>query len=184
MLTQQATFTDIADSELWTFFKEGSTAAYEFIYKKFYKELFNYGLYFSSDNDVVFDNIQNVFSYLFEKRASIGSTNNIKYYLFLCLKRSIINAVTKSKKTVSSDSFFNLTDTTAENKFSEPTDNPHYNKLLDSINKLSGSQKEIIYLTYYKNFSTEEIADILQITARTVYNQTYMAMQKLKKMME
>jgi RNA polymerase sigma factor (sigma-70 family) len=181
MLIQQAKYTDLPDNELWQLFKAGDTHAYEFIYKKFYTELFNYGLYFSSDNDMVLDCIQNLFSYLHEKRSTIGPTNNIKYYLFLCLKRSIVNTLSKNKKTISTDTFFNLAET--NNNFLAEKDESKNDKLLNAINKLSGSQKEIIYLTYYKNFSSDEIAAMLQISPRTVYNQTYMAMQKLKTMM-
>jgi RNA polymerase sigma factor (sigma-70 family) len=183
MLVQQAKYTEMPDHEVWSQFKQGNTAAYEHIYKTFYDELFNYGLYFSKDTDTVYDCIQNLFSYLHEKRSSIGPTTNIKYYLFLCLKRSIIHTLSKNKKIISEDNFFSLTDTISNNNFEADVSETN-NKLLNAINMLSGSQKEIIYLTYYKSFSSEEIASILQISSRTVYNQTYLAMQKLKKIME
>jgi RNA polymerase sigma factor (sigma-70 family) len=182
MLTREMTLEAATDAELWTAFKEGDLQALDFIYKKFYSELYNYGLYFADQADTVLDCIQQVFSYLYEKRNGLGNTSNIKYYLFLCLKRAILGMTRKSKQTIAVDDF-NVNKANELNGFPMEEDDASSAKLRTAINQLSGSQREIIYLTYYKNFSVEEIAGILSIAPRTVYNQTYMAMQKLKQFM-
>ncbi len=175
----QETFVGLADIEVWALFKTDNINALEFIYTKYYTELYHYGMYFANQEDTVKDGIQNVFSYIYEKREKLSDVNNIKYYLFLCLKREILK---KTKKSVSTCDF-NIIDNTlsaqAEMEKKE-TDDKVDSELMMALNKLSSSQREIIYLTYYKKFSADEIAKLLSITPRTIYNQTYLAIQKLK----
>ena len=172
-------FVGLADSEVWSLFKKSNINALDFIYKKFYNELYHYGMYFTNDDNIVKDGIQNIFSYIYEKREKLGDTNNIKYYLFLCLKREILQ---KTNKTFNTNNF-NIVDPTPSVQHElekKETDIVIDNELMSALDKLSASQKEIIYLSYYKKMSADEVAKLLSITARTVYNQTYMAIQKLK----
>ena len=51
------------------------------------------------------------------------------------------------------------------------------------INNLTKQQREVLYLKYYKKMSPEEIAQVMGLTSRTVYNTTHMAISSLRERM-
>lgn len=48
----------LSDKELWMDFVSGKKDAFKTIYEKYFPELFRYGCYFSADEDLVKDCIQ------------------------------------------------------------------------------------------------------------------------------
>ena len=53
--------------------------------------------------------------------------------------------------------------------------------LLKAIHQLPKRQREIVYLFYYNNLSYKEIASVMSLEVKTVYNQIYTALETLKK---
>ena len=51
------------------------------------------------------------------------------------------------------------------------------------LNNLTKQQREVLYLKYYKKMSPEEIAQVMGLTSRTVYNTTHMAISSLRERM-
>ena len=51
------------------------------------------------------------------------------------------------------------------------------------LNNLTMQQREVLYLKYYKKMSPEEIAQVMGLTSRTVYNTTHMAISSLRERM-
>jgi RNA polymerase sigma factor (sigma-70 family) len=52
--------------------------------------------------------------------------------------------------------------------------------LAKALNSLPWQQREAIYLRYYNNLSTREIAEIMGIANQTVLNTLYLALKKIK----
>ena len=50
----------------------------------------------------------------------------------------------------------------------------------EELSKLSRQQREMLYLRYYKGLAIEEIAEILSVSKRTVYNTTNNALTRLR----
>lgn len=48
---------------------------------------------------------------------------------------------------------------------------------------MTKQQREVLYLKYYKKMSPEEIAQVMGLTSRTVYNTTHMAISSLRERM-
>jgi RNA polymerase sigma factor (sigma-70 family) len=175
------------ESVLWDQFRKGDEEAFTKIYEQFSDELFKYGLHLCGNEDTVQDCMHDLFVYIYSKRASLGATTSIKYYLFRSLKREIARASLKSKKTVHKEDMgearhynFEIS-LSPESIFLAKEGNRHTTlQLQTAVNGLPRSQREIIYLVYYSGLSYEQVAEILQLTIRTVYNQVYNAIQKLK----
>ena len=55
--------------------------------------------------------------------------------------------------------------------------------LQKELNNLTKQQREVLYLKYYKKMSSEEIAQVMGLTSRTVYNTTHMAISSLRERM-
>ena len=131
---------------------------------------------------MVEDCIQDLFVELWHKRERLNEVSNVKYYLFKSLRRKIILRLNESKplsKTVDISSF--------EMKLSHRS---HYinrevnkeirKKLKQLVESLSPKQKEAIFLVYYDELSFKEVASIMGIEVRTVYNLVHQAMVKLR----
>ena len=52
--------------------------------------------------------------------------------------------------------------------------------LQKEINGLTKQQREVVYLKYYKKLDSDEIAEVMWLTSRTVYNTTHMAISRLR----
>ena len=85
-------------------FKRGDKEAFAFFYNLYVDELYRYGTKLCNDEELVKDTIHEVFIDLYLKREN-NKTNpeNLKYYLILALKRSLIKRLKKNRKIVDED---------------------------------------------------------------------------------
>ncbi|MCG8319596.1 MAG: RNA polymerase sigma factor [Cytophagales bacterium] len=167
---------------LWNNLRGGDRKALAQIYTQYFNKLYNYGSRITTDVKMVEDSIQDLFIELWNKREKLREVRNVKYYLFKALRRKIILRLTDSKSlchTVDISSF--------EMKLSHRS---HYinrevtkeirKKLMHLIESLTPKQKEAIFLIYYDELSFKEVASIMSVEVRTVYNLVHQAMVKLR----
>jgi DNA-directed RNA polymerase specialized sigma24 family protein len=76
-------------------FLAGGDDAYITIYRLYVQQMYNYGMNFSADKELIKDCIHDVFTRLYSNRASLGTTDNIKLYLFVALKNRIVDILRK-----------------------------------------------------------------------------------------
>ena len=172
------------DSELWRSFKDGDEGAFIVIYKNYVNILFNVGLQYTLDEDLIKDCLQDFFIYTREKRSNLADVRNIKFYLIKSFSRRIITYLKKSKKNkiLNAEEYFKL-ELAADNKFLDSNyDEEQIRKLNNAIKKLSKKEKEAIYYFYYQNLSYTQIAEIYNYdhisSARRLI---YKCLKKLKK---
>lgn len=173
-----------SDFELWRQVREGNREAYFAIYDIYIEDLIRYGCKFTTDRDRVKDCIHDLFVDIWERRANLGDTNSIKYYLLRALRRRIAHQLPahlslsdhdeKSKqKEVSYPAY--------EFKWLVEEQNQEVQQAFSQmLNALPARQKEIIYLRFYDNLSFQEIADMLSIDLRSAYNLTYKALANMR----
>ena len=155
------------DSEVWNSFKNGDDQAFNFLYKKYVQQLFQYGCELTTDREFVKDRIQDLFIYLRRKRSKLGDAPSIKAYLFKSLRRDIFRNLRKEQKGASRSLEYNQ-------KFQISLS--HETKLINeqlikekkehierALSKLSARQREAIILFYYENLSYKEIAEVLEM---------------------
>lgn len=168
------------DKELWNRFKQGDEDALKIIYYSHFKNLYNYGRKFSSDQGLVEDCIQNLYVDLINKKEKLGDTDNIKLYLLKSVKRRIIRKLQNEKHIDKLD--FSLFDV-VETEMSSTDNEKLSDKLRSAIDTLSSQQREIIYLKYFNFLGNKEIAEVLDINYQTVRNVLVTALKKLRKSM-
>jgi RNA polymerase sigma-70 factor (ECF subfamily) len=184
-------YSSSSDYEIWRAFRGGDDNAYEFIYHRHARELFSYGFHIVKDRQLVEDCVHDLFVYLFQHRATLGDTDAIKYYLFKSLRRRVVEVLEKQNRLVQeshavADVYNNkeLATCSEEVNIIEAEANVAQNrKLTEAIGNLPPRQKEAIYLLYFSNLGYEEIAAIMSLSIRTVYNQIHTAIQTLRKKM-
>ncbi len=139
-----------------------------FIYKSYFKTLFNYGMQLIKDRDLVKDSIQDVF---IDFTINKDSRNilNIKLYLFSSLKYRIYNRNKKEQRIqkVNDEYYCNnlieLEDSFQDKLILSQEEELRKKHLSKAYSYLTPRQREAIFLRYYENFSYEEIASILSL---------------------
>ena len=160
-----------SDALLWEKFKAGSKEAFDEIYEKFFQPLCSYGDKVCPDKSLVEDVVQDVFIHLWKKKEGLGGTNTIKFYLFLCLKRRLLRVLSQEKKrphTISDVYRFDLMLKLPPDV--SPEAEEMQIRLATALKQLTDRQKEAIYLKFYNTLSFQEVASIMDIEVRSVYN--------------
>ena len=107
----------------------------------------------------------------------------MKFYLFKALKRTVRRKQRQQARLLSEASVghnFALT-LTAELDNEQLLFSPAQKTvLLQAVNQLTPRQKEAITLRFYDNFSYDEIAEIMDLSDRSVYNLMYRALAVLR----
>lgn len=182
-------YSSSTDLEIWQAFKAGDDLAYEYIYHRHARELLSYGFHIANDRQLIEDCVHDLFVYLFQHRATLGDTNAIKYYLFKSLRRRVVEVLEKQSKLAQethavADLYHNHELATAPEEVNIIKAESHLaqnRRLTEAIEKLPARQKEAIYLLYFSNLEYEEIAAIMSLSIRTVYNQIHTALQTLRR---
>jgi RNA polymerase sigma-70 factor (ECF subfamily) len=169
---------------LWDSFRSGNREAFLQLYELFAADMYRYGYNLVRNRQVVDDCLHELFLHLYEKRANLGATDNIRFYLFRALRRRLLDTVGRLNK-VDSDSYL-FTDasfliqpyerTVIESELVE-----RQKELMRiELNKLPNRQKEILYLVYIKELTYQQAAEVMAITMKSVYNTVNVALATLR----
>lgn len=178
----QHTNAQALDSEIWNRFKSGDKKALSQIYTRYFDKLYNYGSRITNDSGLTEDCIQDLFVEFWNKREGMSDVRNIKFYLYKSLRRKIIYKLSILDKQKLSDDL---------NHFEiQLSDKSHYLnqeitkdirlKLTQLVANLLPKQKEAIFLIYYDELSYEEVATIMGLKIKTVYNLVHLAISRLR----
>lgn len=168
-----------SDEQLWKEFRQGSQSAYAAIYQQQVRVLFSYGCKITDDRDLVKDSIQDLFYYLWERRGSLGKTDNIRRYLFAALRRNLVSQLRQSphpSESVSEE----VVPSFETQCIDEQIANEQQHGLQQVLRTLPERQREAIYLKYYQEMSTEEMATIMGINRRAIYKLLTKALRNLR----
>jgi RNA polymerase sigma factor (sigma-70 family) len=179
---------DSSEKSLWHLFVEGDINAFSTLFKTYYSPLYNYGLKISGNSALTEDCLQSFFVYLYDSRKNLGSITQIKGYLFVSFRRSLFRYLKKERKfttyeTVfenSRDFEFSPEELMVEQEFSKAK----VKTLTHLLNSLSTRQREVIYLKYYSDLSTQEITEVMNISYQSVLNTLQKAFTKLRSSLE
>ena len=185
-------YTEKSDREVWTSFKSGDEAAFNYIYRKHVADLFNYGMQICKQEELIRDCLQKMFVDLRKNQAKLGDVQRIKGYLFTVFHRELIRFLKKEKKqnallvSLESDESIFIIETSHENKLiDEEFALEKKVEIANALNKLSARQRQAIIMLYQDELSYKEIAEVMNFsevkTARTL---VYRAMEKLKEIFE
>lgn len=174
----------ISDFELWELFRNGSSIAFELIYKTYFDRLYNYGCQFVHDTTLVEDVIQELFVELQRRSFYLSSTDTILPYLYSAFRRKMIRAREKSKRYEELDLSvvsFPLELSVEEEIILHENDASKSKLLNETLKKLSEKHREIIFLYFYENMSYEEIKEIQGFeNVKSARNLLYKALDSMR----
>ncbi len=171
------------DTFLWNEFIRGDEDAFRLIYNGHVQTLFKYGCNFTHDEALIKDCIQDIFVDLMKYRSNIGSTNNIRLYLFKSLKRKIIRSLHKSElyRHLESDKIpFQYSLSYEDEVIEDESIKNRIGHLELAMSTLSPRQKEAIYLKYVSNLSYDEISSLMKMNYQSARNLIFRGLEKLR----
>jgi RNA polymerase sigma factor (sigma-70 family) len=174
------------DSELWNAFREGDDAAFAYMYRKFGPILYSYGFHLCRHRDLVEDCVQDLFIHLQQHRGNLGETDSIKFYLYRALRRRIADKTQANSRWVldempRSRPEFEVTLPVENDLIDAQTASDTKQKIELLLAQLPRRQKEALYLMYYEKMSYVDIARVMGLEVKSVYNLIYNGLLSLRK---
>lgn len=179
------TFTEnINDRVVWQGLKAGDKTCFNRLFRKYYSELFYYGIKTVSNTELVKESIQEVFMRVWETRNNLADVENVKSYLLVSVKRMILLQQKKHAGRENTEIglpeaysfYFDLNEFEKHEELSEDL----RKTILTAINSLTRKQRELIFLFFYHELDYSEIATILDISIPAVRNLMYRTLLHLR----
>lgn len=178
----------LSDSEAWKGFLDGDCAAFHYLFRTYYDDLYHYAVKFSGESAVAEDHIQKLFLKLWRRRDQLGEVDGVKTYLWTALRRSLIDTFRKiktEKKYIDKlgHNQGKMQFTAEELIIRDEVDTMQSRELREAMDQLTPKEREVLYLKFYEGMSYEEIEQIMSVSYQTSRNYVYRALQSLKKIL-
>ncbi len=181
----KARITSDEAQKLWRDYQCGDMYALASIMQGYYPDLFHWGLSLYNERELVKDCIQDVFVKLWKVQESVTTVENVRAYLLVVLKTRILRELSKKYVThqsaLTEDYTFSFEFAADLRLIDEEHEIYRIKKLEAVLNRLSGRQKELIYLRFYQCLSFEQIAEVMQLNRQSVYNLLQKSLGSLRK---
>lgn len=174
---------------IWeSFVATGDKEAIGMIYFGHYDLLYNFGLKYTGDIQIIEDAIQNIFSYFLKSGGKLSPVKNLRGYLLQSFRHQLLLDLKKRNK------IYYLNNLKGENTdYYEPDVNEVYEnewnirirqKLGKCMEHLTEKQKEILYLRFQVKLSYAEIAVMLGIAVDSSQKMVYRTLKLLREDLE
>lgn len=154
-------------------------AEYEIIFRQYYQSLCFYANTWLKDMDAAEEVVQNTFVKLWEKRESLKPEVSLKAYLYKAVYNASLNEIKHQKV---KDKYINM-----QNQ-EEPTDHIRQEQSLkdlerrikESLERLPEQCRLVFQLSRFENLKYREIAEVLNISVKTVENHMGKALRLMR----
>lgn len=170
---------------LWGKVLSGDKEALGKLFNQCFDSLYSYGYRITPDSENVRDAIQEIFFQIWKYRKNLTTPESVQAYLFISLRRELLNKKKASLRRDNIDKKYYIEEFDAlisYNNWDEilNLEEEDSKKLKKSIENLTPRQREVIYLKFYEGFSTEELSQILDLHAQSIYNLVFSAVNQLR----
>jgi len=176
---QQPTQT-VIDSEWVEAIRFGDANSFEKLFNHYCQRLINFARNYVIDKQIAENVVQDVFVKVWNNRENLDRTKMIKSYLFTAVKNDSLKHLRhlsiENKETEANQPYTN-NDERPDKKLDEKETAL---KLEQAINELPEKCREIFTMNRFDNLKYSEIADILNISIKTVETQMGRALKKLR----
>ena len=163
--------------------RHGDHQAFAYLYNKYADMLLAYGSRLGFGKDILEDEIQELFYYLYVHCAALKEVNNLNYYLLRAFKNRLLQLFgTKYGNAGDGAAMLpNMEVTVLEQLIEEEDRMEIEKKIKDYLSGLTRRQREAIFLRYIKELSYEEIASILDMSVPSARNLIMRGMRKIRR---
>ncbi|HUR09985.1 MAG TPA: sigma-70 family RNA polymerase sigma factor [Flavitalea sp.] len=164
--------TKIFDEGIWDAFRGGDKKSYAVIYRYYYPRIYNYGMKFTSDNALVEDCSQEIFTAFWHNRGRLENVQKMQSYLFVSFRNCLLRAIRKSNQMTAfygEEQPFYAAISVEQLMINAEKMYEHRVNLDKALELLTERQKEAIFFKFYENMTYEEIAHVLDISVKATY---------------
>lgn len=163
------------EQKLWREMLAGDVTAFEHLIDRTYDLLFNYGIKFNGDRELIKDCIQDVFLGVWEKRDALNPEIPPKPYLLASLRRRLHRLASRLRMDCmdyynESDIVFDLEFNAEYQLIESEKDRQLASRMTEMLNELPKRQKEAVFLRFYNDMEREQIALVMDIQPQSVSN--------------
>jgi RNA polymerase sigma-70 factor (ECF subfamily) len=155
--------------------------AYKELYLSFYNPLLAFAQSYVKSREQAEEIVSDVFISIWEKRKRIDSINNLRVYLFVATKNTALNYLSRQNKTMVSD--INEESTELKSIYFDPEQLLITAEMIAlikaAISQLPPKCQVIFKLVKEEELKYREVAEILDISIKTVENQVAIALKKI-----
>lgn len=155
-------------------------AAYKQLFAVFYKSLLQFGISFVRSHEAAEEIVSDVFIKIWKKRAGLHRIHNLRLYLFISTKNMALNYLRTQKKPLLPAEHYQVQ---LQSVYFDPE------KLMLTAEMMGRVQKAISHLPHrcqliFKlvkedNLKYKEVAELLNLSVKTVENQMTTALRKI-----
>ena len=171
-----------ADKVLMLAIGNNDYISYNKLFDRYYGRLCQYVYSLLMDRNDAEDVVQELFLNLWKNRGRIEIKENVSGYLYRMAKHLALNFIRSKVQTGSLSENQDLLLLSYEDNQLETEE--FRIALYDCIDHLPGRSREVLLLHRVKGLKQKEISEKLSISVKTIKNQIWMSLQKLKECLE
>jgi RNA polymerase sigma-70 factor (ECF subfamily) len=161
--------------------KEGSSRAFDSIYRMYAKRLYAYCLQFTKSPEDSEEIVQDVFVKLWTNREQIKQEDTLRSLLFIMTKHHVINAFRSRINQPAYEEYVSYRETEAVDDVGQQMEYQDFvARFKKAMQTLPATQKKVIFLSRIKGLSNKEIAEKLALSEQTVKNSLSVGLKDLK----
>jgi RNA polymerase sigma-70 factor (ECF subfamily) len=169
---------DQSDAQLLILFSNGMHKAFDCIYERYWRPLYNISRSILEDDDRAKDTVQEVFVSFYE-HAKQKEIRSLRAYLFQSVKYQCFMQLRSGR--ISEKNLQRMQIVIAANLVEEEVEASDLQRFLDEeIASLPEKCREVFYLSRVELLPNKKIAERLKISPKTVENQITKALKSLK----
>lgn len=168
------------DQALYVRLKEGDEHAFKALFHKYYASMCQFAYQILKDSDLAEETVQELFVRVWEKRAVLNIETSVSHYLFRSVRNHCLNQLQHQKVRQQYASRM------MENAEQQIDWQPFYlevdlmERIERSIASMPPKRQEIFRLSREQGLKYKEIADMLNISVKTVEAQMGLALKHLR----
>ena len=150
------------------------------LYESHYRMIYSYAAHFVKDHSIRMDIVQDVFSYVWENRNALQINKSIKSYLLTACHNTCINYINKQKVRQRHASSLLEHSLNYVDGYDAIFEQELRSKIDVILEGLPEQCRQIFVLSRIKGLKHKEIAELLNISPKTVETQIYRALKVFK----
>lgn len=159
--------------------RNGDRTVFEKIYKTYFARLLYYSMSIVGDRDAACEIVQSLFLSLWENRRNLDPSGSLRNYLLRGAHNNSLNHQrTSSLHARHHEEFARMSDHVQE--LPDPDEEPG-EAVTRMMERLPERSRQVVYMSYFEDKKSREIAKELGISVRTVETILYQSVKKMKK---
>lgn len=161
--------------------RAGSEEAFKKVFLRYYKRLTLFARRYVRTTDVAEDLVQEVFTRIWEKRGKWCPGNSLKVHLYQMVKHRALDYLKHKKVEDKYDESWMDQKETPSIVFSENEEKEQFRRLVhNAIDELPAQARTVYKLHRFDGLTYKEIAQVLDISVKTVESQMTRSLKKLR----